>query len=68
MNNNRKEQDNYGTNPRNFSGLIFTSDFNTEYKKNNYSGSPIASRIQSDWRFDKYLDNLKERRKQYENR
>lgn len=68
MNNYRQQYDKCGTNPRNFSGLIFTSDFNTEYKKDNYNGSPIASRIESDWRFDKYLDNLKERKLQNENR
>lgn len=56
------ENDMLGTNPRNFSGLIFTSDFNTEYKKDNYNGSPIAARIESDWKFDRYLDKLKEKK------
>lgn len=32
----------------NFGGLIYQSDFNTEYCNGN-----IASRITSDWRFDK---------------
>ena len=36
-----------------FGGLIFPSDFNTDNRgKNNYNGSPIAKRIDSDNKFD----------------
>lgn len=34
-----------------FGGLIYPSDFNTEYRgKDNANGSPIASRIENDFR------------------
>ena len=36
-----------------FGGLIFASDFNTDYRgKDSQNGSSIASRILSDWKFD----------------
>lgn len=41
-------------NPYGFSGLIYLSDFETDYRgKNNINGSPIAQRICSNKRFDK---------------
>lgn len=34
-----------------FGGIIYPSDFNTDYRgKNNTYGSQIASRIEADWR------------------
>ncbi len=39
----------YKADPSAFGGLIYGSDFNTEYHKGN-----IASRIVSDWKFDKH--------------
>ena len=39
-----------------FGGLIYPSDFNTDYRGNdNINGSPIASRIESDFRREKKL-------------
>ncbi len=36
-----------------FGGLIYPSDFNTEYRReNNKNGSPIARRIENDAQFD----------------
>lgn len=35
-----------------FGGIIYSSDFNTNYRENNTYGSPIASRIISDQKFD----------------
>lgn len=36
-----------------FGGLIYNSDYNTDYRgKNNAKGSPIASRIIADEKFD----------------
>lgn len=41
---------------RHFGGLIYPSDFNTDYRGNdNINGSPIASRIESDFRREKKL-------------
>lgn len=43
-----------------FGGIIYISDFNTEYKKNNIKGSTIAYRIANDLDFDKECkENLK---------
>lgn len=46
-----------------FGGLIYLSDFETEYRgKTKTTGSNIASRILSDWRFDKQcLQNIEQR-------
>ena len=39
--------------PTRFSGTIYLSDFETDYRgKDNNNGSPIAQRIAQDWRFD----------------
>ena len=44
---------NYNVDHTTFGGLIYASDFNTDYSGNaNTNGSTIASRIISDWRFD----------------
>lgn len=41
-----------------FGGLIFPSDFNTDYRgKNNTNGSQIAIRIEADWRREEKLWN-----------
>lgn len=41
-----------------FSGLIYLSDFETDHRGKSYSnGSNIASRIISDWSFDKQCKN-----------
>lgn len=47
-----------------FGGVIYPSDFNTDYKgKDNSNGSIIASRIEKDKRFDEQC--RKNYRKQY---
>ena len=39
--------------PARFSGIIYASDFETDYRGNdNINGSIIAQRIMADWRFD----------------
>lgn len=39
--------------PTRFSGIIYPTDFETDYRGNdNTHGSVIASRIAKDWRFD----------------
>ncbi len=44
----------YKVDPRTFGGLIYPSDFNTDYwGKRNQTGSPIARRIAQDQNFDK---------------
>ena len=48
----------YGSDSRNFSGLIYASDYNTETKKENNNGSTIADRIISDFKFDVKCDKL----------
>lgn len=45
---NSKNKSNYS-----FGGEIYQSDFNTEYSGKSNFESSIASRIMSDWRFDK---------------
>ncbi len=42
-----------------FGGLIYPSDFNTEYKRKDNKGSIIASRIVSDTKFDNNLKRNK---------
>ena len=52
------ETRNYYTTTRNyvdhstFGGLIYFSDFNTNYSGDPQKESPIAKRIASDWKFD----------------
>ena len=44
---------NYKVDNTTFGGLIYQSDFNTDYSGNtNANGSVVASKIASDWRFD----------------
>ena len=44
---------NYKVDHATFGGLIYQSDFNTDYSGNtNANGSSIAARIASDWIFD----------------
>lgn len=46
-----------------FGGIIYPSDYETDYRrKNNKYGSSIAQRIASDWKFDEQC------RKNIENR
>lgn len=42
----------YGHDPRTFGGLIYESDFNTDYRGDDQKESSIAKRIVSDWVFD----------------
>lgn len=45
-------------------GTIYLSDFNTDYRgKNNANGSSIASRIESDFRWEKKLHNYNYKQK-----
>lgn len=47
---------------RHFGGLIYQSDFNTDYRGcDNFSGSPIASRIEADFRREKKLFGISEK-------
>lgn len=49
-----------------FGGLIYPSDFNTDYRgKNNTNGSVIASRIISDQQFDRRCRNNRINQQRY---
>ena len=48
----------YGSDSRNFSGLIYTGDYNTEFKKESNNGSVVANKIISDFKFDSNCDKL----------
>lgn len=51
-------------NPSCFGGILYPSDFNTEYRgKINTGGSTTARRILSDHRFDKSCREMKENRR-----
>ncbi len=51
------------TDPRKFGGIIYPSDFNTDYRgKNNTDGSLIAKRILSDSMFDRQCRMNRENR------
>ena len=54
----------YGSDSRNFSGLIYASDYNTEFKKENNNGSVVANKIISDFKFDSDCDKLKSKKKE----
>ena len=60
---------NYKVDHTQFGGLIYPSDFNTDFRgKDNIHGSPIAKRIEKDNQFDKQCRTNKEsneRGKQY---
>lgn len=58
-----KRTTNYKTEHCTFGGIIYHSDFNTDYRrKNNNNGSIIAQRIISDKRFDE--ECMQNRRKE----
>lgn len=46
---------------RHFGGIVYGSDFNTEYNHSSACGSEIASRIENDYRREKklYLETMK---------
>lgn len=49
-----------------FGGIIYLSDFSTDYRgKNNTDGSSIAKRISSDKKFDKQCRSNRENRQNY---
>ena len=50
-----------------FGGLIFYSDFNTDYRGNDQKKSSIAERIMSDWKFDKQCKKNAENRTKNKN-
>lgn len=53
---------NYKVDHTTFGGIIYPSDFNTDYRgKDNTNGSFIAQRIISDWKFDKQCKTNRER-------
>ena len=59
---------NYNTDPTRFGGIIYYSDFNTDFRgKDNTNGSEIARRIMSDRKFDmqckRNIENNKSRNK-----
>lgn len=59
---------NYNTDPTRFGGIIYYSDFNTDFReKDNTNGSEIARRIMSDRKFDmqckRNIENNKTRNK-----
>jgi len=50
-----------------FGGKIYQSDFNTDYRgKDNVNGSTIASRIATDFQWEKKMLGTLERNKKYE--
>lgn len=50
--------------PSCFGGILYLSDFNTEYRRKiNINGSAAARRILSDLRFDKSCKEIKENQK-----
>lgn len=55
----------YRTKPTRFGGLIYPSDFETDYRsKTQNQGSSIAQRIASDWKFDEQCKrNIEVRKK-----
>ena len=54
----------YGSDSRNFSGLIYTSDYNTEFKKESNNGSVVANKIISDFKFDSDCDKIRSKKKE----
>ena len=49
-----------------FGGLIYPSDFNTDYRGNDQKESSIAKRIASDWKFDQQCKQTIKNRKRFE--
>lgn len=57
----------YETDHTRFGGKIYQSDFSTDYRgKDNNNGSQIASRIASDFQWEKKMLETKERNKSYD--
>lgn len=51
------DEDAFDEKCRHFGGIIYPSDFNTDYRgKDNTNGSNIASRIISDWNWEAKLN------------
>ena len=60
------DEDAFDEKCRHFGGIIYPSDFNTDYRgKNNINGSTIASRIMSDWNWDAKLSRCYKEKIQY---
>ncbi len=58
----------YKPDPSTFGGYIYLSDFETDLRgKNRYKGSPLASRILSDFSFDEECRNNIRHREQQRN-
>ena len=52
----------YKHDPTTFGGLIYESDFNTDFRGKDEKSSPIASRIMADMKFDKECKQFAENR------
>lgn len=52
----------YKHDPTTFGGLIYESDFNTDFRGKNEKSSTIASRIMADMKFDKQCKQFAESR------
>ncbi|MCM1399912.1 MAG: hypothetical protein NC225_10590 [Clostridium sp.] len=53
-------RDTFKINNNTFGGIIYSTDFHTDCKKENKNGSTIAQRIISDKKFDKQcMNNIK---------
>lgn len=57
----------YRHDPTTFGGLIYYSDFNTDYRGKDEETSPIASRIASDMKFDEKCRLLAQSRERNKN-
>lgn len=53
---------------RHFGGVIYASDFETNFSGETYKESPTAKRIMCDWRREKSWINKKNDKKKYEER
>lgn len=67
MNNEFYKTKTYNADHSTFGGLIYLSDFNTDYRaKVNTHGSTTAQRIISDWKFDRQCKLNAENRQRQE--
>ena len=57
----------YRHDPTTFGGLIYESDFNTDFRGKDEKSSPIASRIMADMKFDKQCRLLAQSRERNKN-
>lgn len=57
----------YKHDPTTFGGLIYFSDFNTDYRGKDEKTSPIASRIAADMKFDEKCRLLAQSRERNKN-